>query len=416
MGFGIFGKVTAKRDFVSRNIPRELLQPFETWLHSSIAHSQNQVGRNWPDYYLVAPIWRFWLGADILGMPCQGVIMSSVDKVGRYFPFTILYYGEEGQKICPPIIEPLNNWYASLEQTALMTLSEEEYDVANLTSHLNPPVMPGPEFRSIIHTDRTGSNWLPSPYLASPPQPHSLSSAAVVEGGEATDQTGEESQTSEASVPPVETGKNLPSETAEDEPSGIKAGSTPLATLGEELKAQILSTSGTDAASNASEEPEETDDPNEDVKETAQQVQEEDQSETDMPSEKDKAEAGQSSNDETESSTTEDTTSEAAPAEPSEEGADPWLVSDMEAFEEPPSDEINFPAAAVTTEPAAPVTLFEDIYEAEFFDAAASRSYWWVVQNDQVVALRCQNGLPDPKFYLQMLGVVPFHPQDITES
>ena len=55
--------------------------------------------------------------------------------------------------------------------------------------------------------------------------------------------------------------------------------------------------------------------------------------------------------------------------------------------------------------------LFESVVQAEFCDAAASRSYWWVVQNDKVVALRCQNGLPNPRFYMQMIGAVSFHPQ-----
>ena len=86
MGLGFFGKVPAKRDFVSRHIPRSVLQPYENWLHACLAHSQNQMGNEWARYYLVAPIWRFWLGSKILGVPCQGVIMSSVDQVGRYFP------------------------------------------------------------------------------------------------------------------------------------------------------------------------------------------------------------------------------------------------------------------------------------------------------------------------------------------
>ena len=89
MGFGLFGKLPQKRDFVSVNLPLAVLNPFETWLQSAVAASRSEIGRGWEDYYLVAPIWRFWLGREIFGTVCAGALMPSVDQVGRYFPLAI---------------------------------------------------------------------------------------------------------------------------------------------------------------------------------------------------------------------------------------------------------------------------------------------------------------------------------------
>uniref|UniRef100_UPI0013C2CB68 type VI secretion system-associated protein TagF n=1 Tax=Pseudomonas viridiflava TaxID=33069 RepID=UPI0013C2CB68 len=44
----------------------------------------------WLDAYLVSPLWRFAVPANLLGsQPVAGVMMPSIDRVGRYFPLTI---------------------------------------------------------------------------------------------------------------------------------------------------------------------------------------------------------------------------------------------------------------------------------------------------------------------------------------
>lgn len=60
------------------------------WLQRSLTHSQAELGAAWLDAYLTAPIWRFVLGERILdGGPWVGVMVASVDRVGRYFPLTL---------------------------------------------------------------------------------------------------------------------------------------------------------------------------------------------------------------------------------------------------------------------------------------------------------------------------------------
>jgi type VI secretion system protein ImpM len=140
MGFGLFGKLPQKRDFVALNVPRAVLEPFETWLQSAVAASRNELGDAWRTHYLVAPIWRFWIGGDILGVDCAGSLVPSVDKIGRFFPLTILYCAENGQSIVAPPFDPLDAWYSAIEQKLLSVLQENaEIEVDRLTKGLNPP-------------------------------------------------------------------------------------------------------------------------------------------------------------------------------------------------------------------------------------------------------------------------------------
>ena len=140
MAFGVFGKLPQKRDFIALNIPRAVLEPFETWLQSAVAASRNELGTDWQEHYLVAPIWRFWIGADILGVGCAGSLVPSVDKVGRFFPLSILYCAENGQGIVAPPFDPLDAWYSAIEQRLLGVLKENaEIEVDRLTEGLTPP-------------------------------------------------------------------------------------------------------------------------------------------------------------------------------------------------------------------------------------------------------------------------------------
>lgn len=125
MPFGLFGKLPQKRDFISFGIPQDVLNPLETWLQSAIAASRAELGRDWERLYLVAPIWRFWIGPAIFGRGCAGAIMSSVDGVGRYFPLLALYACADGEQIPPPPFAPQGGWYGEVEARLLSTLDSD---------------------------------------------------------------------------------------------------------------------------------------------------------------------------------------------------------------------------------------------------------------------------------------------------
>jgi type VI secretion system protein ImpM len=59
-------------------------------LHDSLAQARSDLGEAWQGAYLVAPILRFWAGPGVLGNGgWAGLLMPSVDRVGRHFPLTI---------------------------------------------------------------------------------------------------------------------------------------------------------------------------------------------------------------------------------------------------------------------------------------------------------------------------------------
>jgi type VI secretion system protein ImpM len=120
---GLFGKLQAKRDFVSQGAPRGFLSAFEPWIQGGVASSRAQLGADWQAAYLTAPIWRFWLGPQLCaGITAIGAFMPSVDGVGRYFPLSVAMFAEEGETLPPPEADPQDGWFAALENFLLSTL------------------------------------------------------------------------------------------------------------------------------------------------------------------------------------------------------------------------------------------------------------------------------------------------------
>jgi type VI secretion system ImpM family protein len=102
MRCGLFGKLPARRDFVSIGGSRAFVQAWEQWLQPAVAASKNQLGPEWLGHYLRAPLWRFWLGRDLFGAQTAGVLMPSMDGVGRHFPLTVVTVAGAGEGIDPP--------------------------------------------------------------------------------------------------------------------------------------------------------------------------------------------------------------------------------------------------------------------------------------------------------------------------
>jgi type VI secretion system protein ImpM len=87
---GWYGKIPALGDFASRRLPEEFPPRWDAWLARAIEASQAALGGAWLDTYLSGPLWRFALAPGIVDTRFWfGVLMPSVDRVGRYFPLTI---------------------------------------------------------------------------------------------------------------------------------------------------------------------------------------------------------------------------------------------------------------------------------------------------------------------------------------
>ncbi|WMS44146.1 type VI secretion system-associated protein TagF [Acuticoccus sp. MNP-M23] len=120
----LFGKLPARRDFIARGVPNPVLEQIEPWLQEAMAQSKATLGTTWLDAYLGAPLWRFWWSASVAGSGAAGVLMPSVDKVGRYFPLLALDLAPHGRDFAAPRPDH-ERWFAAVEAALLSALSHE---------------------------------------------------------------------------------------------------------------------------------------------------------------------------------------------------------------------------------------------------------------------------------------------------
>lgn len=147
-GAGFFGKVTTHGDFVTRRLPAEMVEAWDTWLQRCIQASRQQLGGDWLSHYLTSPVWRFAIAPGILSQDgWSGVMMPSVDRVGRHFPL-MLAAPANG-----PLLDRVHQqtaWYDALDDLARCSLDPaftlEQFDAAT----------PAPETAAIA---ASGQRW-----------------------------------------------------------------------------------------------------------------------------------------------------------------------------------------------------------------------------------------------------------------
>jgi type VI secretion system protein ImpM len=84
-----FGKLPGMGDFAQRRLAPEFLELWDRWLQTGLQQLRSE-REDWVAHYLQAPLWFFALGPHIASPhPWIGVLMPSVDAVGRYFPLTL---------------------------------------------------------------------------------------------------------------------------------------------------------------------------------------------------------------------------------------------------------------------------------------------------------------------------------------
>ena len=90
-GFGAFGKMPSVGDFFRINMPGGFVRLWDGWLQQVLLAGQSAYGTAFDRSYMSAPIWRFSLPAGLAGPEkLTGVLMPSVDRVGRRFPLTLV--------------------------------------------------------------------------------------------------------------------------------------------------------------------------------------------------------------------------------------------------------------------------------------------------------------------------------------
>jgi type VI secretion system protein ImpM len=142
---GLFGKLPGFGDFLRRGLPPDFTRAWDAWLQDGLRASQGALGEAWLEVYLTSPLWHYVLAPGACGPePIAGVLMPSVDRVARSFPFTLA---------CPlpadtalfALRRAAAGWYAGAEELARAAL-EADGDLDRLLADLErlgaPPPAP----------------------------------------------------------------------------------------------------------------------------------------------------------------------------------------------------------------------------------------------------------------------------------
>jgi type VI secretion system protein ImpM len=122
---GWHGKLPGASDFVSRRLDARFVDLWDEWISAGLAKMRLDDEQGWVDAYLASPIWRFaapgFFPAPFHGGAWAGVLMPSVDRVGRYYPLLLTApldqlprSGEDQARLW--------SWLARLEDTAFQAL------------------------------------------------------------------------------------------------------------------------------------------------------------------------------------------------------------------------------------------------------------------------------------------------------
>jgi type VI secretion system ImpM family protein len=91
MEVGFYGKLPSHGDFLRRRASDAFVDAWDGWLRQCLAASRSALGERWLDVYLTSPAWRFVCAPGTCGpAPLVGLMAPSVDRVGRYFPLTLV--------------------------------------------------------------------------------------------------------------------------------------------------------------------------------------------------------------------------------------------------------------------------------------------------------------------------------------
>src|SRR3989442_8225062 len=134
---GSYGKLPSHGDFLSRRVSEAFVRAWDAWLQECMAASRTALGaERWLDVYLTSPAWRFGCAAGTCGPePLVGLMVPSVDRVGRYFPLTVV--AELPQEISLlTAAATLDSFFEGAERLAIETLAAERIDLDSFDQHV----------------------------------------------------------------------------------------------------------------------------------------------------------------------------------------------------------------------------------------------------------------------------------------
>ena len=133
---GFFGKIPLTGDFLHRRMSSVFMNRWDEWLKINILHSQNTLGERWLPVYSQSPMWRFCIAPGIIDDKAYiGIMIPSVDSVGRYFPLTVVQAVDI--KAIPFILSAkANQWFQQIEDLLLDLLEGYEPDLQDFDTKI----------------------------------------------------------------------------------------------------------------------------------------------------------------------------------------------------------------------------------------------------------------------------------------
>jgi type VI secretion system protein ImpM len=133
---GWFGKLPGLGDFAHRRMPEPMRERLDHWLQRGLLRLRDEHA-DWTERYLAGPLWFFALGSGLGGTNAWlGVLMPSVDGVGRYFPFIIAAECDVPlNELTPAQSQAAWRWWRTCAQAALEGL-ENDLDAARFDAAL----------------------------------------------------------------------------------------------------------------------------------------------------------------------------------------------------------------------------------------------------------------------------------------
>ncbi|MEZ2331236.1 type VI secretion system-associated protein TagF [Mesorhizobium sp. RCC_202] len=131
---GLYGKMPAAGDFVTRRLPGDFVRVWDRWLAQHIVPMFEL--ETWPQNTAL----RFLSGPGCFGA-CAGIVLKSADRVGRQFPLSVVARLPEASLE----LAYADAWFESIEALALAAqrgeLTPDELDAA--LAGLPVPVVDG---------------------------------------------------------------------------------------------------------------------------------------------------------------------------------------------------------------------------------------------------------------------------------
>jgi type VI secretion system protein ImpM len=136
MDVGLYGKLPTHGDFLRRRVADDFLAGWDPWLQQCLAASRAQLGEPWLDTYLTSPVWRFALPPRVCGAAAvAGLLVPSVDKVGRYFPLTLVWQTPEELSTLEVALL-FRRGFEQAERLLLDTLALERFEFADFDAQV----------------------------------------------------------------------------------------------------------------------------------------------------------------------------------------------------------------------------------------------------------------------------------------